>query len=94
MQAARRDPAVSRIQRQRIPLEGLSNGIALLNPDVYDQLRFWQVPESASTITDAGSGFAPTSKLSAIARINSSNKTGTATARTAEEENDIATSMM
>lgn len=23
-------------------LEGLSNGIALLNPDVYDQLRFWQ----------------------------------------------------
>ncbi len=21
---------------------GLSNGIALLNPDVYDQLRFWQ----------------------------------------------------
>lgn len=23
-------------------LEGLSSGIALLNPDVYDQLRFWQ----------------------------------------------------
>lgn len=23
-------------------LEGLSNGIALLSPDVYDQLRFWQ----------------------------------------------------
>lgn len=23
-------------------LEGLSNGIALLNPDVYDRLRFWQ----------------------------------------------------
>lgn len=23
-------------------LEGLSNGIALLNPEVYDQLRFWQ----------------------------------------------------
>jgi len=23
-------------------LDGLSNGIALLNPDVYDQLRFWQ----------------------------------------------------
>lgn len=23
-------------------LEGLTNGIALLNPDVYDQLRFWQ----------------------------------------------------
>ena len=23
-------------------LEGLSNGIALLNPDVWDQLRFWQ----------------------------------------------------
>ncbi|HBT0274215.1 TPA: Fe(3+)-siderophore ABC transporter permease [Klebsiella pneumoniae] len=23
-------------------LEGLPNGIALLNPDVYDQLRFWQ----------------------------------------------------
>ena len=23
-------------------LEGVSNGIALLNPDVYDQLRFWQ----------------------------------------------------
>ncbi|MRS15449.1 Fe(3+)-siderophore ABC transporter permease [Enterobacteriaceae bacterium RIT691] len=23
-------------------LEGLSNGISLLNPDVYDQLRFWQ----------------------------------------------------
>ena len=23
-------------------LEGLSNGLALLNPDVYDQLRFWQ----------------------------------------------------
>lgn len=23
-------------------LEGISNGIALLNPDVYDQLRFWQ----------------------------------------------------
>ncbi|MED5681921.1 iron chelate uptake ABC transporter family permease subunit, partial [Enterobacter hormaechei] len=23
-------------------LEGLSNGIALLNPDVYDQLRLWQ----------------------------------------------------
>ncbi|MEL2303337.1 hypothetical protein AAER91_30170, partial [Klebsiella pneumoniae] len=21
---------------------GLSNGVALLNPDVYDQLRFWQ----------------------------------------------------
>ena len=23
-------------------LEGLTNGIALINPDVYDQLRFWQ----------------------------------------------------
>jgi iron complex transport system permease protein len=23
-------------------LEGLTSGIALLNPDVYDQLRFWQ----------------------------------------------------
>jgi hypothetical protein len=41
-----------------------------------------------------GQGFAPTSRLSAIARINSSNKTGTAMARTAEEENDIATSMI
>ena len=58
------------------------------------QSALWQVPESASTITDAGSGFAPTSRLSAVARINSSNKTGTATARTAEEENDIATSMI
>ena len=53
-----------------------------------------QVPESASTITDAGSGFAPTSRLSATARLRSSSKTGTATARTAEEENDIATSMI
>ncbi len=44
-------------------LEGLSNGIALLNPDVYDQLRFWQAefagyphPANAENCPAAGSG--------------------------------------
>ncbi len=38
------EPGAPHPRRGRLAavLEGLSNGIALLNPDVYDQLRFWQ----------------------------------------------------
>ncbi|MDU7304365.1 MAG: Fe(3+)-siderophore ABC transporter permease [Escherichia coli] len=31
-------------------LEGLTSGIALLNPDVYDQLRFWQAGSGATAL--------------------------------------------
>ncbi|MNW21466.1 hypothetical protein D3C71_2224070 [compost metagenome] len=48
----------------------------------------------ASTTTENGSGFAPTDRLRAMANVSSSSKPGTARARDAEEEYDIATSMI
>jgi hypothetical protein len=56
------------------------------------QSALWQVPEKASTITDAA-GFGADQQAERNRKDQQQQKTGTATARTAVVENDIATSL-
>ena len=58
------------------------------------QSALWQVPERASSTTEAGSDFAPMSRLNAVAIISNNSNPGTAMARVTATEPDIRTSMI